>query len=125
MGIGYQGDQFTATTKALESYSGWKYADPQDIRIGIERQKNASTPIPTKRTDIDEEVAKLLLLKDINAYAQSSQQYRPNKANIYSLALRQFTEAINNRLEGVEIYEEIDGESYGILLLLLIKSIAY
>ena len=56
-------DQFTATTKALASYSGRKCADPQGIRITIERQKDVSIPIPTTRTYIGEEVANTLLGK--------------------------------------------------------------
>ena len=47
-----------------------------------------------------------------------------NKANIYSVALGNFTEEINNRLDGEENYEDIDGESNIIRLLLLINSIA-
>ena len=47
-----QADQFTATTKALASYSGRKCSDPQDIWIAIERQKDVAIPIPTSRTDI-------------------------------------------------------------------------
>ena len=35
VGTGSQADQFTTTTKALVSYSGWKCSDPQDIRIAI------------------------------------------------------------------------------------------
>ena len=35
VGTGSQADQFTATTKALESYAGRKCANPQDILIAI------------------------------------------------------------------------------------------
>ena len=82
-------DQFTATTEALASYSGRKCADPQGIRITIECQKDVSIPIPNTRTDIGEEVAKPLLGKEINVYVRRSQQYRQNKAKIYSVALGQ------------------------------------
>ena len=74
MGTGSQADQFTATTKALVSYSGRKCADPSDTQIAIECQKDVSIPIPTTRTDINEEVAKLLLGKEIGAYVKQSQQ---------------------------------------------------
>ena len=67
MGTGPQADQFTATTKALASYTGRKCTNPQDINIAIELQKDVKTPIPTTRTDTDEEVAKLLLGKEIDA----------------------------------------------------------
>ena len=63
MGTVSQADQFTATTKALAIYAGRNCTDPQDIQITIERQKDVSIPIPTTRTEIDEEVAKLLLGK--------------------------------------------------------------
>ena len=82
MGTGSQADQFTATNKALASYDGRKCSVTQDIRISIERQKDVSIPIPTTRTDIDEELAKLLLGKEIDAYVKRSQQYHQNKAKI-------------------------------------------
>ena len=79
MGIGSQADQFTATTKALAGYARRKCVDPQDIQISIERQMDVLIPIPTSRTDIDGEVAKLLLGKEIDAYVKRIQQYRQNK----------------------------------------------
>ena len=82
-------------------------------------------PIPTSRYDIDAEVAKLILGKEIDAYVKWSQQYRQNKAKIYSVALGQCTEATKNCLEGKETFEDINGESDAIRLLLLIKSIVY
>ena len=81
--------------------------------------------IPTSITDINVELAKLLHGKEIDAYVKRSQQYLQNKAKIYSLALGQCTEAMKNRLEGEETYEDIYGEYDVICLLLLIKSIAY
>ena len=47
------------------------------------------------------------------------------RQKIYSVALGQCTEAMKNRLEGEETYEDIYGEYDVICLLLLIKSIAY
>ena len=44
---------------------------------------------------------------------------------MYSVALGQCTEAMQNRLEGEETFEDINGESDTIRLLLIIKSIAY
>ena len=73
VGTGPQADQFTAMTKVLTSYAGRECSDPQDIRITIERQKDVMIPIPTSRPDIDAEVAKLLLGKDIDAYVKRSQ----------------------------------------------------
>ena len=67
VGTGSQADQFTATTKALLSYSGRKCSNPQDIRIAIEHQKDAAISIPTSRTVIDVEVAKILLGKEIDS----------------------------------------------------------
>ena len=68
-----QADQFTATNKALASYAGQKGTNPQDIRIAIDCQKGMSIPIPTTSTDIDKEVANLLIVKDIDAYVKRSQ----------------------------------------------------
>ena len=124
VGTGSQADQFTATTKALASYAGRKCSDPQYIRIAIYRQKDAVISIPTSRTDIDVEVVELLIGKDIDVYVKRSQQYLQNKAKIYSVALGQFTGAVEDRLEVGETYEDIDGELDVIRLLLLIKIIA-
>ena len=70
------------------------------------------------------EVAKLLLGKKIGAYVKRIQKYRQNKAKIYYVALGKCTEAMKNRLEGEETYEDIDGDSDVIRILFLIKSIA-
>ena len=125
VGTGSQADQFTATTKELASYFGRKCSDNQDIWITIERQKYVLISIPTSRTDIDGGVAKLLLVKEIVAYANHSHQYRQNNAKIYSVALGQCMEAMNNHLEGEETYKDINGESGVVCLLLLINIIAY
>ena len=125
VGTGPQTDQFTATTKVLTSYSGRKCANPQDILISIERQKDVLIPVPTTRANIDAEVANILLGNDIDVYVKHSQQYRQNKAKICSVALGQCTEATKNRLEEEEICEDIDGDSDVIHILLPIKSIAY
>ena len=81
--------------------------------------------IPSTRIDIDKDMSKLLLVKEINAYVKCDQQYRQNKAKMYSVTLRKCTEAMKNYLEGEESYKNIDKESDVIRLLLLIKSIAY
>ena len=43
--------------------------------------------MPIIIANIDEEVAKLLLGKEIDAYVKKIQKYRQNKANKYSVAL--------------------------------------
>ena len=84
---GSQADQFTTTTRALASYARRKCSNTQDILITVERQKDVAIPIPTSITDIDMEVAKLLLGKKIGAYVKRIQKYRQNKAKIYYVAL--------------------------------------
>ena len=125
MGTVSHADRFTATTEALASYAGRKCADPRDTQIAIERQKRLLIPIPTTREDIYKEVAKLLFGKEIDSYVKRSQQYRQNKAKMYSVALGQCTEATKNRLEGDETYEDIDVDYDVIRLLQLIKSTTY
>ena len=80
-------------------------------------------PIPYTRTNIYEDVDKLLLGKDIDIYVKRTQQYRQNKAKMCSVSLGKFIEAMKNRLEGEESYKNINKELDVILLLLLIKSI--
>ena len=82
MVTGYHADQFTVTNKALARYSRRKSSDPQDIQIAIEHQKDVVIPIPTSISDINAEVAKLILGKEIDAYVNRSQQYLKNKAKI-------------------------------------------
>ena len=107
MRTGSQADQFNVTTKALASYARQKCSNPQDVRIAIECHKNVLIPVPPSRIDIEEEVEKLLLGKDVYAYAKRSQQCRQNKAKIYSVALGQCTEAMKNCLGGEETYGDI------------------
>ena len=72
LGAGSQAYQFTATTKALERYAGRNFTNPQDIRITIKHHKDVTIPVPTTRTDIDKEVAKIILVKDADAYVKRS-----------------------------------------------------
>ena len=58
-----QADQFTATTKALASHAGRKCTDSQVIRISVERQKDVKILIPSKRMEIYEDVANILIGK--------------------------------------------------------------
>ena len=125
MGTGSQTNQFIATTKDLASYAGHKGTNPRDIRISVERQKDVVTLIPYTRNDIDRYMDKLLLVKDIDSYDKRTQQCNQNKAKIYSVVLRQFTEAMKNCLKGEESYKNIDEESDVIYFLLIIKTIAY
>ena len=75
VGTRYQADQFTATTEALARYAGCKCFNPQDIMIEIEHQKDVKIPIPTTITDINEDVAKLLLGNEIYAYVNKIYQH--------------------------------------------------
>ena len=75
VGTRYQEDQFTATTEALARYAGCKCFNPQDIMIEIEHQKDVKIPIPTTRTDINEDVEKLLPGKEIYAYVNKIYQH--------------------------------------------------
>ena len=125
MGAGSQTDQFTATTKDLASYAGRKGTNPRYIRISVERQKDVVTLIPCTRNNIGGDVAKLLLVKDIDSYDKRTQQCHQNKAKIYSVVMGQCIEAMKNCLEGEESYKNIDEDSDVICLLLIIKTIAY
>ena len=100
MGTGSQTDQFTATTKDLASHAGRKGTNPWDIRISVESHKDVVTLIPYMRENIGGDVAKILLVKEIDSYNKRTQQCHQNKAKIYSVVLGQFTEAMNNCLEG-------------------------
>ena len=102
MGTGSQTNPFTATTKDLASYAGRKGTNPRDIRISVERQKNVVTLIPYTRNDIDGYVDNIMLVKDIDSYNKRTQQYHQNKAKIYSVVLRQFTEAMKKCLKREE-----------------------
>ena len=72
MGTRSQADHFSATTKALASYTRRKFSDPQDIRIAIECQKDVVILIPTSRPDIEAEVVKLLLREYIDTCVKQS-----------------------------------------------------
>ena len=81
---GSQENQCTATTKSLASYAGRKCANPQDIWLAIELQKGVSTPIPTTRTDIDEEVEisslerrSMCTPSAVNSTAKTRRKYTP------------------------------------------------
>ena len=67
MGTISQAYQFVATTKALLSYADRKCTNPPKNRIYIEHQKDVTFPIPFTRADINDDMAKFLLGKEIDA----------------------------------------------------------
>ena len=73
MGTGSQADQFITTTKSLASYSWRNCIDTQDIRIYIELQNDVVIPVSSMSTNIDEDVDKILLGKEIDDYAKLTQ----------------------------------------------------
>ena len=63
MGTGFKANQFTAATKDLASYDGRKCTDLQGIRISIKQQKDVIILISSMITDIDKDMAKIMLGK--------------------------------------------------------------
>ena len=122
---GSQANQFITTTKAITSYGGCMWTNPQDIRIDIEKLEDATIIVLVKQVDIDEDVAKLLLIKFLDALVNRKKLYLRSKAILYSGVLGQCTDATKKLLEGEGIFDDIENESDVIKLLKLIKSISY
>lgn len=122
---GSQANQFITTTKAITSYGGCMWTNPQDIRIDIEKLEDATIIFLVKQVDIDEDFAKLLLIKFLEALVNRKKLYLRSKAILYSGVLGQCTDAMKKLLEGEGIFDDIENESDVIKLLKLIKSISY
>ena len=81
--------------------------------------------IPDNQEDVDDDVSNLLIGKYMDTYVNRRQLFRQNKAILYSVVLRQWTQAMKNRLEGEGSFEHIDKYSDVIKLLNIINSISY
>ena len=86
------------TIKVIMSYVGCTCINPQYISIAIKNLEDAIIRIPIKQEDIYEDISKILLGKDLDVYVKRRQVYRQNKATLYSVVRRQYTEAIKNYL---------------------------
>lgn len=95
---GSQPNQFILTTEAITSYAERKRTNPQDISIAIKNLEDATISIPIKNKDIDEDITKILLGKELDAFVKRKQMYCYNKATVYSVVLGHCTEAMKNRL---------------------------
>ena len=83
------------------------------------------TRIPVKQDNIDEDIAKLLLGKDMDVYVNRRQLYCQNKATLSSIVIGKCTEKMNKRLEVKGIFDDTDKDSDVIKILNLIKRISY
>ena len=77
-----QVDPLVTTTKSITSYEGCTCTDPQDIRISIEKLEYLTLSIPVKQEYIHEDIAKILLDKELYAYINRRQFYRHSKATL-------------------------------------------
>ena len=81
---------------------------PQHIRVDIEKLEDVTLRIPEKQEDTDEDILNILPRKDLYAYTKRRQLYRQNKATFYSVVIRKCKEAMHNRLEGEESFDDIE-----------------
>ena len=66
--------------------------------------------VPVKRPTVKattEEIAVLLISKDIDQFVKREQHHHQNKAKMYSVELGQCTEAVNNFLEDESTYKDM------------------
>ena len=78
-----------------------------------------------KQEDIDEEIFKILVCKDLDTYVKTMHLYFKNNSTLYSVVLIQCMGVTENCLEGEGNFEEIDKESDVIKLIKIIKIIFY
>ena len=109
-GISSQADQFVLTTKDIASCAGRTCTDPQDIRVALENLDDTLISVPVKRPTVKamtEEIAVLLISKDVDLLVKQEQYHHENKAKMYSVVLGQCTEAMKNCLEEDSTYDDM------------------
>ena len=112
-------------TKSISSYVGSMFTNPQAIRIAIWDLDDMTLSIPVKQEGIDDNIAKILLMKELVEYVNRRKLYRQNKSTLYYIVIGKCMEATKNCLEGEGSFEEIDRESDVIKLMDIRKSISY
>ena len=82
-----QSNRFITTTKSIARYVGRTCIYPKHIRISIKNLEYATISIPAKQEDIDEDIDKILLGKELDVYVKRRQIYCQNKVTLYSVML--------------------------------------
>ena len=79
----------------------------------MEKLKDNLIAVPVKQTnvgDIIEEIAVLLLIKEIDIFVKREKNYHQNKEKMYSVVIGQCTDATNNSLEAESTYKYTEKE---------------
>ena len=100
VGAQNQAEMFGVTLKKLASYAGRKYTEAQDIRQAIETLKEVVVPKPVKLTGGDEDINKIILTREADAFIKRKTVYCQNTSSMFSVVLGQCTDPLKAKLEG-------------------------
>jgi hypothetical protein len=121
-----QSDMFTRTTKEIAEYAGRNYKYGGDIRITIENMMIVTLTQPVNLAVDAGTAATRIWEKKLNEFVKRENCLEQNLPTIYLLVLwGQCTEALRQRIEGLDTYREIKATGDGLPLLMAIKDLVF
>ena len=127
VGDNRQADRYTKTTENIVNYIQRTYEDGQDVKDALVQLEGLDLDLEQPVNNTEEEdltyMDKLLLQQQVKDFAARKKRYINNMNKAYALILGQCTQAVKNKLEAKENWQEIETEHDPIVLLRAIKAI--
>ena len=118
-------DQFIQTTKEIKNYVGRTYKYGGDITAAITALEVSTLKEPPEPKDTTAVIAMKKWEKEYDAYLKSKKYLDDNVKTLYNLVWGQCTDTMQQKIEGLDTYEEMEASQDGIGLLIAIKDTSY
>ena len=118
-------DQFIQTTKEIKNYVGRTYKYGGDITAAIAALQVTTLKEPAEPKDTTAVITMKKWEKEYDAYLKSKKYLDDNVKTLYNLVWGQCTDAMQQKIEGLDTYEDMETEQDGIALLVAIQDTSY
>ena len=119
---GEQADTYTKSTKAIGEYVGRVYG--REMKKLVLQLTECGPLEPTYPSEGDEK-AKAIWSKEYDHYLKKQEQYRDQKAKVFTIILGQCTKPMRNRVEGTTGYGDVEKDTDVVGLLRMVKDVAF
>ena len=118
-------NQFIITTKEIKNYVGRNYKSSGDITLAINDFKIPTKKEPTEPSDPTDRIALKKWERQYDDHCKWKKTLDENVITLYNLVWGQCSESMQQKVESNTSFAQVEKESNGIKLLLLIKNTRY
>ena len=118
-------DQFIQTTKEIKTYVGRTYKYGGDITAAISALAVSTLKEPDNPKDTTAVIEMKKWEKEYDGYLKSKKYLDDNVKTLYNLVWGQCTDSMQQKIEGLDTYSDMDTKQDGIALLKAIQNATY